>query len=174
VDEATLETYKKEALDLFPAKDMIEISTFQKRGLELLLERLQEMLPEGEPFFDEETVTDYYERDIATELIRESAMYYLQDEVPHCLAVRMDEYVEREENKAHIEATIFVERDSQKGIIIGKGGEMLKKIGTRARQEIESMSGRKVYLGLNVKVNKNWRNSPEALHLLGYENMREE
>jgi GTP-binding protein Era len=85
----------------------------------------------------------------------------------------MDEYKERGESNAFIEATFFVERESQKGIIIGKGGEMLKKIGTRARQEIESMSGRQVFLSLRVKVNKNWRNSPEALHLLGYEELKE-
>jgi GTP-binding protein Era len=173
VDAARLEEFKKAAFDLFPARDILEISTFQKKGLEELVTRLQEMLPDGEPFFDEDTVTDYYERDIAAELIRESAMYFLRDEVPHCLAVRIDEYKERSEANAFIEATFFVERDSQKGIVIGKGGEMLKKIGTRARQEIESMSGRQIFLSLRVKVNKNWRNSPEALHLLGYEELKE-
>jgi GTP-binding protein Era len=172
-DSNSLDVFRKSAIDLFPAKDMLEISTFQKKGLQDLIERLTSMMPEGEPFFDEDTVTDYYEREIAAELIRESAMYFLRDEVPHVLAVRMDEFKERTENKAFIEATFFVERDSQKGIVIGKGGEMLKKIGTRARQEIESMSGREVFLSLRVKVNKNWRNSPEALHLLGYEKMRE-
>lgn len=173
VDAQALDDFKKAALDLFPAKDMLEISAFQIKGLDELLQLLQEMLPASEPFFDEDTVTDYYERDIAAELIRESAMYFLRDEVPHCLAVRMDEYKERSETNAFIEATFFVERDSQKGIVIGKGGEMLKKIGTRARQEIESMSGRQVFLSLRVKVNKNWRNSPEALHLLGYEELKE-
>jgi len=173
VDTAALETFKKAALELFPAKDMLEISTFQNKGLADLIERLRTMLPEGEPFFDADTVTDYYERDIAAELIRESAMYYLRDEVPHCLAVRIDEYKERSENKAFIEATFFVERDSQKGIVIGKGGEMLKKIGTRARQEIESMSSREIFLSLRVKVDKNWRNSPDALRMLGYEKSKE-
>jgi GTP-binding protein Era len=135
---------------------------------------IREVLPEGEPFFDAETVTDYYEKDIAAELIRESALYFLRDEVPHCLAVRIDEYSERTEGKTFIEATYFVERDSQKGIVIGQGGEMLKKIGTRARQEIESMSGRQIFLSLRVKVNKNWRNSPEALNLLGYAKEKEQ
>jgi GTP-binding protein Era len=173
VDAERLEVFKKAALELFPAKDMLEISTFQNKGLADLIERLRAMLPEGEPFFDADTVTDYYERDIAAELIRESAMYYLRDEVPHCLAVRIDEYKERSEDKAFIEATFFVERDSQKGIVIGKGGEMLKKIGTRARQEIESMSSREVFLSLRVKVDKNWRNSPDALRMLGYEKAKE-
>ncbi len=172
-DAETLEGFKKSAIDLFPAKDMLEISTFQNKGLADLIDRLREMLPVGERFFDEDTVTDYYERDIAAELIRESAMYFLRDEVPHCLAVRIDEYTERSEEKAFIEATFFVERDSQKGIVIGKGGEMLKKIGTRARQEIESMSSREIFLSLRVKVDKNWRNSPDALRLLGYENVKE-
>ena len=167
-DAAALEASKKAAFELFPAKDMLEISSFHKRGFPELISALKELLPEGEPFFDEETVTDYFEKDIAAELVRESAMYFLRDEVPHCLAVRMDEYTERGDKGAFIEATFFVERDSQKGIVIGQGGEMLKKIGTRARQEIESMSGREVFLSLRVKVNKNWRNSPDALHLLGY------
>jgi GTP-binding protein Era len=173
VDAEALEGFKKSAIELFPAKDMLEISTFQNKGLADLIERLRAMLPEGERFFDEDTVTDYFERDIAAELIRESAMYFLRDEVPHCLAVRIDEYTERSEDKAFVEATFFVERDSQKGIVIGKGGEMLKKIGTRARQEIESMSSREIFLSLRVKVDKNWRNSPDALRMLGYENAKE-
>jgi GTPase len=169
-----LESCKKAAIELFPARDILEISSFKRSGFDALFSELVELLPVGEPFFDEETVTDYFEREIAAELIRESALIFLRDEVPHCLAVRMDEYTERGDKGAFIEATFFVERDSQKGIVIGKGGEMLKKIGTRARQEIESMSGREVFLSLRVKVNKNWRNSPDALHLLGYEQMKEE
>ncbi|MEA5077157.1 MAG: GTPase Era [Anaerolineaceae bacterium] len=169
VDEVKLEEARKAAVALYPAKDMLELSSFNKKGFDQLLETIYETIPTGDPFFDEETVTDYYEKDIAAELIRESAMYFLRDEVPHCLAVRIDEFSERSEEKAFIEATFFVERDSQKGIVIGQGGEMLKKIGIRARQEIESMSGRQIFLSLRVKVNKNWRNSPDALHLLGYE-----
>ena len=169
VDAAAVAAREKSIMELFPARDMLEICSLQKRGLEELLQALLKYIPEGESFFDEETVTDYYEKDIAAELVRESAMFYLRDEVPHCLAVRMDEYKERGEKGAFIEATFFVERDSQKGIVIGQGGEILKKIGTRARQEIEKMSGREVFLSLRVKVNKNWRNSAEALHLLGYD-----
>lgn len=169
VNEEALEVARKAAIDLYPGKDILEISSFHKTGFEKLLNRIQKFLPEGEPFFDEDTVTDYYEKEIAAELIRESALFFLREEVPHCLAVRMDEYTERGDKGAFIEATFFVERDSQKGIVIGQGGEMLKKIGTRARQEIETMSGREIFLSLRVKVNKNWRNSPDALHLLGYE-----
>lgn len=169
VDTERLELQTKNALDLFPARDVRAFSSTQKKGLEELILTLETFLPEGMPFFDEDIITDYYEKDIAAELIRESALFFLRDEVPHCLAVRMDEYKERGENGAYIEATLFVERESQKGIVIGQGAEMLKKIGSRARQEIEGMSGRDTYLSLRVKVNKNWRNSPEALRLLGYE-----
>ena len=174
IDAPALEKCRAAAFELFPARDMLEISAFQRAGLDNLIKMLTDLLPEGEPFFDEDTITDYYERDIASELIRESALYFLRDEVPHCLAVRIDEYRERGEKGAFIEATYFVERDSQKGIVIGQGGEMLKKIGTRARKEIESMSGRDVFLSLRVKVNKNWRNSPEALQLLGYKKEKDE
>lgn len=126
-------------------------------------------LPEGEALFDEEHITDMMEKEIATELIREAALLHLRDEVPHALAVRIDEFRERSEEMAYIAATLFIEKETQKGIVIGKSGEMLKRIGVTARQEIEAMSGRKVYLELRVKVRKNWRNSPESLHQFGYE-----
>ena len=168
VDGRTLEERKRQALELFPAQDILCLSVQQPESLKTLLDLLITNLPLGEPFFNEETVTDAYERDIAAELIREAVLMNVRDEVPHCVAVQIDTYEERSEEKAYIEATIFVERDSQKGILVGKGGEMIKTIGTRSRQEIEAMSGRKVFLNLNVKVNKNWRNSKEALALLGY------
>lgn len=88
--------------------------------------------------------------------------------MPHGIAVRIDEYKERSEEQVYIGATLFVERESHKGIVIGQGASMLKQIGTTARQEIESMSGRHVYLELRVKVNKNWRDDPDALRLLGF------
>jgi GTP-binding protein Era len=101
-------------------------------------------------------------------MLRESALVHLRDEVPHAIAVRIDEYTERGEEGAYIAATFLVERDSQKGIVIGRNGEMLKKIGSAARRSIEEMSGRRVYLDLRVKVNKNWRDNPDALRWLGY------
>jgi GTP-binding protein Era len=100
--------------------------------------------------------------------MRAAALNLLRDEVPHCIAIRIDEYKERNEHGAYIEATIFVERDSQKGIVIGKGGGMLREIGTMARKEIEAMSGRKVYLKLRVKVLPRWRNDIKALKRLGF------
>ena len=168
VDGKTLEERKRQAVELYPAQDVLTLSVKHKASLDELLTLLVSHLPAGEPFFDGETVTDVYERDIAAELIRESVLAFVQDEVPHCVAVKVDAYEERPDDKAYIEATLYVERDSQKGILIGKGGEMIKKIGTRSRQEIEEMSGRKVFLELRVKVNKNWRNAPDALELLGY------
>lgn len=168
IDEQTLTERKRQALDLFPGRDVLSVSVAQPQTLAELQELLVQQLPVGEPFFDEETVTDVYERDIAAELIREAVLLHVRDEVPHCVAVQIDSYEERPDDKAYIEATLFVERDSQKGILVGKGGEMIKAIGTRSRQEIETMSGRKVFLNLRVKVNKNWRNSPDALDLLGY------
>jgi GTP-binding protein Era len=168
VNAETLAERSRQAVELFPAKDVLLISTLVKESLDQLLLLLIQNLPAGEPFFDEDVITDTYERDIAAELIRESVMMYVRDEVPHCVAVQIDSYEERPDDKAYIEATLFVERDSQKGVLVGKGGEMIKIIGTRSRQEIEAMSGRKVFLNLKVKVNKNWRNSADALDLLGY------
>lgn len=173
VNADTILERKRQALDLFPAKDILELSVQDKQGIDSLLSLIVENLPEGDFFYDPDTITDIYERDIAGELIRESVLMFVRDEVPHCVAVKIDSYEERPDDKAYIEATLFVERESQKGILVGKGGEMIKKIGTRSRQEIESMSGRKVFLSLKVQVNKNWRNSADALSLLGYENSRD-
>ncbi len=169
----TLLERKRQALELFPAKDILELSVQNKKSIETLRDLIIENLPNSEFYYDADTITDTYERDIAAELIRESVLMFVRDEVPHCVAVQIESYEERPDDKAYIEATLFVERDSQKGILVGKGGEMIKNIGTRSRQEIEAMSGRKVFLDLKVKVNKNWRNSPDALSLLGYESARE-
>ncbi|MGD0004719.1 MAG: GTPase Era [Anaerolineaceae bacterium] len=144
------------------------VSAVKGQGCSELLQAILLHLPEGQPFFSEEEITDFYERDIAAELVREAALIHLREEVPHGIAVRIDEFTERGEVGAHILATLFVEKESHKGIVIGQGGEMLKKIGTAARQEIEKMSGRKVFLELRVKVNKNWRNDVDALRLMGY------
>jgi GTP-binding protein Era len=148
--------------------EMIFVSATRGDKLTELLSQIITWLPENEPYYPEDQITDYYEREIAADLIREAALIQLRDEVPHGIAVRMDEYIERNERGAYISATIFVERESHKSIVIGKGGEMLKKIGSTARQEIEAMSGRKVFLRLRVKVSRNWRNDENALRLLGF------
>jgi GTPase len=161
---ARLDAYQ----DLAPEAEIFMLSAVKGDGCTELLQALQARLPEGPPLYDEDQVTDLYEREIAMDLIREAVLRHLKDEVPHATAVRMDEYKDREENVAYIAATLMVERETHKGIVIGKGGEMLKKIGITARQEIEEMSGRKVFLELHVKVLENWRNNPILLKQLGY------
>lgn len=159
---------------LYPNARPIEISALTGAGQSSLMDLLVSSLPAGPKYFPEDTVTDLYERDIAADLIREAALVHLRDEIPHAMAVRIDEYLERGETGAKISATLFVERDSQKGIVIGKGGSMLKEIGSTARKEIERMSGRKVFLDLRVKTSLNWRNDPHALRLFGFEIQNEE
>jgi GTP-binding protein Era len=148
--------------------DLRKVSARQGTGLVELVEALVGVLPERPPEYPEDQVTDSYERDIAADLIREAALLKLRDEVPHGIAVRVDEFTERENGMAYIAATLFVERESQKGIVIGEGGRMLKSIGSAARQEIEKMGGRPVYLELRVKVLKEWRKDENAMQRFGY------
>jgi GTP-binding protein Era len=146
----------------------VPISALRGDGLTELVDLLVKCIPVRPPEYEEDQITDSYEREIAADLIRESALLKLRDEVPHGIAVRVDEFKERENGMVYMAATIFVERESQKGIVIGEGGKMLKQIGTRARQEIESMGGHKVFLELRVKVEKDWRNNENVLKRLGY------
>lgn len=157
---------------LLPGAEMMPCSATRGDGRQELLQRLIDTLPHGPRYYSEETITDATEREIAADLIRASGLHLLRDEVPHSLDVRIDEYKERGDHGAYIAATIFVERPSQKGIIIGKGGGMLRDIGRAARMEIERMSGRKVYLQLWVKVLPKWRNDQAALSRLGYRRKR--
>jgi GTP-binding protein Era len=153
--------------------EVVLLSAARGDGLANLLNLLVSFLPVREPEFDPEQVTDLYEKEIAADLIREAALNHLRDEVPHGVAVRIDEFKERENGMAYIAATIFVERDSQKGIVIGEGGKMLKAIGSSARTEIEAMGGRRVFLELRVKVLKDWRNDEEWLKRFGYKVKKE-
>ncbi|HOJ01655.1 MAG TPA: GTPase Era [Anaerolineaceae bacterium] len=164
------EVRRKEFLDLYPEiADVLPFSARDHSGLDELLQKLKAMLPVGSAYFPEEQVTDYQERQIAADLIREAALLFLQQEVPHAIAVRVDEFSERESGAAYIAATLFVEKESQKGIVIGKGGARLKKIGSLARKSIEEMSGRSVFLQLRVKVSENWRDNVTFLRRMGYE-----
>jgi GTP-binding protein Era len=133
-----------------------------------LLKALVYHMPERDAEYPEDQITDLYEKEIAADLIREACLHHLRDEVPHGVNVRIDQFTERSESTAYIHATIFVERESQKGIVIGEGGLMLKKIGSTARQQIEEMSGRKVFIELRVKVAGNWRNNEDKLRQFGY------
>ncbi len=148
---------------LIPGGTLITISASRGDNREALLQIVVAHLPEGEPFYPEEQVTDLFERDITADLIREACLNNLRYEVPHGVVVRIDEYTERNEQGVYIEATIFVERESHKGIVIGQNGQMLKKIGMAARKEIEAMNGKKVYLLLRVKVRKNWRDDEKMV-----------
>lgn len=174
LSDAELEDRRIAYAGLYPRVDQQALSAKIGMGIENLVAWLKEKLPIGAPYYPKEQVTDYYEREIAADLIREAALERLREEVPHAIAVRMDEYKERDETGAFISATIFVEKDSQKGIVIGKGGLMLKSIGMDARKAIEAMSERKVFLELRVKVNKNWRSNPDFLRQMGYEDLGED
>lgn len=144
-----------------------KLSALRATGLQDLLNTIQVMLPEGPQFYDEEQITEDFERDIAAEMIRAAAMGNLEDEVPYSVAVLVNEFSEREEGKVYINATIYVEREAQKGIVIGKGGQMIKQIGSQARKDIEAMSGESVFLDLNVKVKKDWKDDERFLRQLG-------
>jgi len=163
-----LELIRAEYQKLVPDAPALAFSATGRQGLKELLEALTARLPVRPAEFPEDQITDLYEKEIAAELIREAALVFLRDEVPHALAVRMDEFSERENGNAYISATLLVEHESQKGIVIGEKAAMLKKIGSAARMEIESMSGRKVFLELRVKVDKDWRDDENALRRLGY------
>ena len=170
MDQVSPETFSEresQYRDLLDFVDQVEISAVTEAGREKLMDRIVELLPEGPQFFPEGQVTATYEREIAEDLIRAAALNFLQEEVPYGILVRVDDYKTREEGLRYIHATIFVERDSHKGIVIGRGGGMIKKISTLARQEIEEMCGEKVFLELKVKVEKNWRNNPEFLRRFG-------
>lgn len=155
-------------LALLPGVETLFISASSGDGCQNLMDIILEHMPLGAPFYEEDQITDLYEREIAADLVREAVLRHLKDEVPHAVAVRIDEFTERSEDTAYIAATLLIEREAHKGILIGKGGEMLKQIGTTARKEIESMSGRKIFLDLHVKVMENWRDNPYILKTLGY------
>jgi GTP-binding protein Era len=168
VSPETLEVHRAAFLEGIPQAAALPVSAARGDGLAGLLAAILAQLPEGELFFPADQLTDLYEREIAADLIREAALNLLRDEVPHGIAVRIDQFTERGEGGAYIEATLFVERESHKPILIGKNGQMLKKLGSQARQEIEAMSGRKVFLQLKVKVRKNWRDDEKVLRNFGY------
>ena len=151
----------------FPFAALMPISALRGDGCEELLEEVFKNLPEGEPFFPEDQITDQPERFLASEIIREKAIQLTYHEVPHALAVIVDKF-EETPKLLRIEVTMHVERDSQKKILIGHKGDMLKRIGTQARKELESLLGAKVYLGLFVKVMPNWRENPMQVRELNW------
>ncbi|GAA4078904.1 MAG TPA: GTPase Era [Bacilli bacterium] len=154
--------------DKYPFKEIVPISALEGNNVDHLLSVIKDNLAEGPKYYPDDHITDHPERFIISEFIREKALQLTKEEIPHSLAVVIDKIERQEGEKVQIHATIIIERDSQKGIIIGKQGSMLKKIGVQARKDIERLLGSKVYLNLWVKVQKNWRNRDHYLHEYGY------
>ena len=153
--------------------EIIPVSALKGDGRDELVDTMFSYMPKGEPFYDEDTVTDMMERDICAELVREQALRLLSDEIPHGVAVTI-ESMKEEPNITHVEANIYCEKESHKGIIIGKQGGMLKKIGTAARHEMEELLECRVNLKLGVKVKKDWRDSEKLVGSLGYQETEEQ
>lgn len=162
-----IDQYRK----LYDFSEIVPVSALRAQNVTTLLGQIAAYLPEGPKYYPEDQVTDHPERFVISELIREKILQLTRDEVPHSIAVTIDQMkVDEKRNKAEVQATIIVERPSQKGIIIGKSGSMLKTIGTRARKEIETLTGDKIFLELWVKVDRNWRDKDEELRNFGYIN----
>ncbi|MEK5232574.1 GTPase Era [Lysinibacillus sp. FSL K6-0232] len=161
-----IESYKER----YEFAEIVPISALQGNNVENLLATLSKYLPEGPQYYPADQVTDHPERFIISELIREKVLHLTREEIPHSIAVVIDKIRRDEENegKIHVAATIIVERDSQKGIVIGKRGALLKEVGIRARKDIEMLLGSKVYLELWVKVQKDWRNKSTHLRDFGF------
>lgn len=161
---STIDSYK----NLGDFAEIVPISASQGNNVSELIKTIAKYLPEGPQFYDADQLTDRPEYFIVAELIREQVLKLTHEEVPHATAVVVDRMRDHEGGKLQVEATIYVERPGQKGIIIGKKGQMLKQIGIAARQEIEALLGEKVNLRLWVKVQKNWRSDPAFLKSIGY------
>lgn len=155
-------------LPLANCPESVMVSATEGHNRDQLLTLIVQHLPAGPQFYPPEQITDQTVRFMASELIREQVLHHLHHEVPHWVAVVVEEFQERTENMTYIEATIYVAKDSQKGIVIGQGGKMLKRIGRDARQEIEGLLGTKAYLDLWVKVRKQWPRDDAALRHLGF------
>ncbi|HEY4706827.1 MAG TPA: GTPase Era [Thermodesulfobacteriota bacterium] len=167
VDKRLLLPLIDEYTKMYEFKEVIPLSALKGEGVELLLTTLSGLLPEGPMYFPEDVLTDVPERFIVAEIVREKVFIFTKEEIPYSVAVVVDRFEEKKKIIS-ITATINVERDSQKGIVIGKGGAMLKRIGTAAREDIERLLGSKVFLELFVRVQKEWTKKPGALKEFGY------
>lgn len=148
--------------------DVVPISALANKNIDKLLELIVKRMEEGPRFYPEDMVTDQPERFVVAELVREKILHLTRDEIPHSIAVIVEDMQRRETGVVYVAATVYVERDSQKGIIIGAKGQMLKDIGARARVDIEELLGSRIYLELFVKVREDWRNKQGILRDLGY------
>ncbi|MFD1412802.1 GTPase Era [Oceanobacillus jeddahense] len=154
--------------DLYEFDEIIPISALEGNNVDHLLEVLADKMSEGPQYYPTDQITDHPERFIISELIREKVLHHTKEEIPHSITVVIENIEEREQEKLLVQATIITERSSQKGILIGKQGSMLKKIGQQSRRDIEALLGSKVYLELWVKVKKDWRNKQNQLHEYGF------
>lgn len=154
---------------LYDFAEIIPVSAAQGNNVDPLIETVQRYLPEGPQYYPDDQVTDHPEQFVCAELIREKILHLTREEVPHSIAVQIEDMRTEENGSVYISAVIFVERDSQKGIVIGKRGALLKEVGTAARRDIELLLGNKIFLELWVKVKKDWRNQERVLKELGLE-----
>ena len=152
---------------LLPNAEILPISAKNKFGVDMLLKRIKELLPESPAFFDKDQLTDKPARFFVSEIIREKILLYYDKEIPYAVEVRVERFKE-DDTRIHINAVIYVERDSQKGIIIGHQGVALKKVNTESRKALEKFFGKKIFLETFVKVNKDWRSSQRELDAFGY------
>ncbi|EHS56979.1 GTPase Era [Paenibacillus sp. Aloe-11] len=159
-----IEQYRK----LYDFAEIVPISAKMGNNVDRLLEQLQKYLPEGPQYYPDDQITDHPEQFVIAELVREKILHMTREEVPHSIAVMIEDMKVQDNGVVHIMAVIFVERDSQKGIIIGKQGAMLKEVGKQARQDIQNLLGSKIFLELWVKVKKDWRNQERVLRDLGF------
>ena len=169
VDKTRIGEVVKNYSELMEYAAVIPLCALRGTGVDRVLEEIFALLPEGPMYYDEETVTQQPIREIAGEIIREKALRCLSDEVPHGIAVEIEKMREREDGMFDVEAVLVCEKESHKGIVIGKGGHMLKKIGTQARRDIEELTGTRVNLKLWVKVRKDWRDDPVQLKNFGFD-----
>lgn len=166
-DQSQLEEIVAKWKTLLPAAEIFPTSALEHFNVKSIMDRILELLPESAPYFGKDALTDKPARFFVTEIIREKILLNYQKEVPYSTEVIVEKFDEKE-GAIHIMAVVYVERDSQKGILIGKGGAMLKKVGTQARKDIETFFGKRVFLELFVKVEPNWRNRENKLKAFGY------
>ncbi len=170
ISQQEQEDFCQAAAEKYNFAQIIPVSAREENNLDFLVQSLFQFLPVGPQYYPDDWITDHPERFVIAEFIREQILQNTEDEIPHSVAVYIDEIKEnKKKGLVCIRATIYVERDSQKGIVIGKQGAMLKKIGSEARQQIETLLGSRVYLDMWVKVKKDWRDKPGSLHELGYQ-----
>lgn len=166
-DEKSLVTLVEQWHELLPKAEILPISALHRFNVQPVLDRIKELLPECPPYFDKDQLTDKPAKFFVTEIIREKILLYYDKEIPYSVEVGVESFKE-DKTHIHINAVIYVERDSQKGIIIGRQGKALKKVATEARKSLEKFFGKSIYLETFVKVDKDWRNSTKELNLFGY------